>query len=115
MNIMHEDINSLDDIQCNMTMSNVVKIISAKYCELYTLFINALCTHYWPIAPLLLAIVSWAPNKEQKSLYQACIHVAVDWNYYIHAGEWISGATCMYIASYLADNYGKNEQVHITV
>jgi len=29
----------------------------------------------------------------------------------IHAREWISGATCNYIASYLVENYDKNEQV----
>ena len=26
-------------------------------------------------------------------------------------GEWISGAVCMYIANYLCENYGKNDQV----
>lgn len=29
----------------------------------------------------------------------------------IFTGEWIAGATCMYIANYLAQNYGKNQQV----
>lgn len=26
-------------------------------------------------------------------------------------GEWISGAVCMYIASFLVENYGQNERV----
>ena len=31
--------------------------------------------------------------------------------YLFHAGEWISGATCNYIANFLAENYDKNEEV----
>ena len=31
--------------------------------------------------------------------------------YLFYAGEWISGATCNYIANYLAENYDKNEEV----
>ena len=31
--------------------------------------------------------------------------------YLFHAGEWISGTTCNYIANFLAENYGKNEEV----
>jgi len=28
-----------------------------------------------------------------------------------YLGEWISGAVCMYIANYLCENYGKDQQV----
>ena len=31
--------------------------------------------------------------------------------YLFHAGEWISGATCNYIANFLVENYGNNEEV----
>ena len=30
---------------------------------------------------------------------------------FVSAGEWISGATCNYIASFLTENYDKNEEV----
>ncbi len=28
-----------------------------------------------------------------------------------HTGEWIAGATCMYIASHLVNNYGTSAEV----
>ena len=31
--------------------------------------------------------------------------------YLFRAGEWISGATCNYIANFLVENYGNNEEV----
>ena len=33
----------------------------------------------------------------------------------VSAGEWISGATCNYIASFLTENYDKNEEVTPTI
>ena len=50
---------------------------------------------------------SW---KKECSLHPL-LCLSVNGLYSLFAGEWISGATCMYIAEYLAEQYGKEDRV----
>lgn len=33
----------------------------------------------------------------------------------MYTGEWISGAVCMYVASFLVENYEQNERVSLVM
>lgn len=46
--------------------------------------------------------ITASSNPERKKIYFQC---------QIHAREWISGATCMYISNYFVQNYGSNADV----
>ena len=41
----------------------------------------------------------------------SCVGLSSYYTYLFNAGEWISGATCNYIANFLVENYDKNEEV----
>ena len=74
-----------------------------------------------PCTSLQAAQMLWRSTSSAKSMQVSHLAVFIDscscvglfshYIYLFHAGEWISGATCNYIANFLAENYGKNEEV----